>query len=323
MNKIKKNKFIMLVGLPGSGKSYEAERLNKLYENAVILSSDKIREEVLGDINDQSNNKLVFKLMEQYTVLNLSKGKTVIYDSTNISRKRRMEFLDKIKDIDCMKECYLVLTDYHVCLENNSKRDRQVPTGVIDRMYMQFEIPQKREGWDNIDITWNWKYNKNYDIGDLMDNLKKIPHNDKFHTRTIGNHIWAVTKEITRSCCNVLSSEELSRLQEVAFYHDIGKPFCTTVDKNGVTLYPCHANVSAYLYLLYKGYNMTLSTLCDISPVEYEEELEEWLYRADLIENHMKMYDINTEEGLEELKSELGEDKIMELSILHKADKEF
>lgn len=40
--------FIMLVGLPGSGKSTYAEELKR--EGYIIHSSDAIREELTGDI---------------------------------------------------------------------------------------------------------------------------------------------------------------------------------------------------------------------------------------------------------------------------------
>lgn len=42
--------FYMMVGLPGSGKSFTAESI----PNAVVHSSDAIRAEVLGDENDQT-----------------------------------------------------------------------------------------------------------------------------------------------------------------------------------------------------------------------------------------------------------------------------
>lgn len=52
--------FYMMVGLPGSGKSWYAG--NKL-PNAVVHSSDAIREEILGDVTDQSNQQLVFQTL--------------------------------------------------------------------------------------------------------------------------------------------------------------------------------------------------------------------------------------------------------------------
>ena len=47
--------FMMMVGLPYSGKSCYAEKLKEEF-NAVVHSSDAIREEILGDVQDQNNN---------------------------------------------------------------------------------------------------------------------------------------------------------------------------------------------------------------------------------------------------------------------------
>ena len=56
-------KFIMLCGIPAAGKSTYAKQLNRLSHNSyMILSSDKIREELLGSAEDQSNNALIFKI---------------------------------------------------------------------------------------------------------------------------------------------------------------------------------------------------------------------------------------------------------------------
>ena len=48
-------KFIMLCGLPASGKSFKAQELAKLHE-ATIFSSDALREEMFNDVNDQTHN---------------------------------------------------------------------------------------------------------------------------------------------------------------------------------------------------------------------------------------------------------------------------
>ena len=44
-------KFIMMCGLVASGKSTKAKELAKEY-NATIYSSDALREEMFGDVND-------------------------------------------------------------------------------------------------------------------------------------------------------------------------------------------------------------------------------------------------------------------------------
>ena len=54
--------FIMVVGLPGSGKSTFIEDFID-EDNAHIHSSDSIRKELLGDVNDQTSNSLVFETL--------------------------------------------------------------------------------------------------------------------------------------------------------------------------------------------------------------------------------------------------------------------
>ena len=78
----------MMVGLPGSGKSTYAKQLSE-ETNAVICSSDTIREELYGDENSQDNNDEVFKILHSRIKENLKNGKNVIYDATNINSKRR------------------------------------------------------------------------------------------------------------------------------------------------------------------------------------------------------------------------------------------
>ena len=49
----------MLVGIPGSGKSYYAKQLCKS-ERAVIVATDSIRERLFGSESKQKNTYLVF-----------------------------------------------------------------------------------------------------------------------------------------------------------------------------------------------------------------------------------------------------------------------
>ena len=82
--------LIVLVGLPGSGKSSYAEQF-KAVDDAictgvtVIHSSDAIRKELFGDESSQEDNARVFDLMRKRTTEDLKAGKTVIYDATNVT----------------------------------------------------------------------------------------------------------------------------------------------------------------------------------------------------------------------------------------------
>ena len=49
-------KCIMLIGLPAAGKSTWSKKYIECNPDTILVSSDAIREEVFGDINDQSHN---------------------------------------------------------------------------------------------------------------------------------------------------------------------------------------------------------------------------------------------------------------------------
>ncbi len=57
-------KLIVMCGLSASGKSTIAKEL-EIKHNACIVSSDSIREEICGDVADQSKNEEVFKIFHK------------------------------------------------------------------------------------------------------------------------------------------------------------------------------------------------------------------------------------------------------------------
>ena len=93
-----KTNFVMLIGIPGSGKSTWAKTMTK---DHVVHSSDAIREELYGSYDVQDNPAKVFDLMQKRTVADLKAGNNVIYDATNLFSKRRMGLLTALKNINC------------------------------------------------------------------------------------------------------------------------------------------------------------------------------------------------------------------------------
>ena len=145
--------LLMLVGLPGSGKSTYIK--NHFNQNLHVHSSDDIREELSGNVNNQDINKEVFELLHKRVKDDLKNGISCVYDATNLNWKRRKAFLESLKGIDCFKVCHVIATPYEVCLEQNNSRDRVVPEEVIERMYRNFDIPWYNEGWNDIQIIYN------------------------------------------------------------------------------------------------------------------------------------------------------------------------
>lgn len=55
----------IMIGLSGSGKSSIAKEIAKTSENTIIVSSDAIREELTGKVEDQTKNEEVFKIFHK------------------------------------------------------------------------------------------------------------------------------------------------------------------------------------------------------------------------------------------------------------------
>lgn len=98
-------KLILPIGISGSGKSYI---YNKDYKDCVQVSPDLIREELTGDISNQSKNKEVFKLAFERVDEYLNKGLDVFFDATNVNKNQRKNFTDKYKDTD-VEVIYVIL----------------------------------------------------------------------------------------------------------------------------------------------------------------------------------------------------------------------
>ena len=303
------NKLIMMVGLPASGKSTYAQCIADT-EDAIIHSSDNLRKELFGDVNEQDKNNELFKELHNRIKSDLKTGKNVIYDACNISYKRRKAFLDELKKINCKKICCLIATPYEKCLEQDQKRNRIVPEHVIKRMYLHFDVPAGFEGWDHVHIVYNDsnKYQRN--ISDLLNKLSLISQDNPHHTLSIGEHC----RVCARNVCKIFKERMIfdEKLIYAAWLHDIGKEF-TKQFKNykgedtDIAHYYHHENVSAYNALFYlRNDDFTcFDSILDI---------------CQLIRWHMKPFLIETEKAKNKFINLAGQDFYDKLMILHEAD---
>jgi predicted kinase len=296
--------FTMMCGLPASGKSTYAKEIS-IKENSVVLSSDTLREKLFDDINNQDGNEIIFDLLHKLIKYYLKNGISVIYDATNINYKQRMELLKELKSIDCYKQCILVATPYEKCLEQNSKRDRQVPKYVIDKMYKNFYIPQYYEKWDNIEIVYN-DDGYIFDIHELFNNengLNYINQDNPNHTLTIGNHCFQ-----SALLCEEYDGNRL--LCMAALLHDIGKKFTKEFknskgEETDIAHYYQHHLVSAYDSLFY-----------------YKDmDLEDKLKLVDYIQWHMQLFFLESEKAKNKFIRLVGQEFYDDLLIFHEADK--
>lgn len=300
----------MLCGLPGSGKSQYAERIAAEYD-FTIHASDALRKELFGDENYQDKNEELFDTLHRRIKRDLRNGKNVIYDATNISRKRRMAFLRSLGNIECHKCCVFIPTPYETCLKVNKKRGRTVPEEVIERMYKSFQVPHRSEGFDSVFVDYS-VLRKNLNIHNLIKRLDKVSQDNPHHKLTIGEHC----KE---AVCYIAQHTKSVELRWAAYIHDIGKGFCKQF-KNSYgsptkyAHYYGHENVSAYLAVGYlRPHFSSTETILDI---------------AFLVNNHMRLMQIERlpqevrRTTYERFKRQVGDDRIIaQLMLLREADK--
>lgn len=315
------SKLVFLCGLVASGKSTWAEK-NKDRLNAIIHSSDAIRAE-LGNINDQSKNDEVFNILHRRIKDDLKNGKNVVYDATNLSRKRRINFLsNELRDIPCEKICVLFATPLDICKKNNANRERKVPEDVIEKMVRNFEVPCYQEGWDDIQIVWyDWNSEGlKFDFFSDLERWRLISQNNPHHTLSIGDHMIAAAMHYDEVCDENGWDRYDTLLYTSILMHDCGKLYTKSfIDKNGniseKARYFEHHNVGSYFSLFY---------LKDIIKKDYLKFTDnEVLYISLLIGMHMRPFMAykDSEKARERDRKLFGDDFMKKLDVLHVCDK--
>ena len=233
----------ILVGLPGSGKSTVAEQLKKSQPNVEIFSSDEYRERYCGDVNNQTKNEKIFRLL--YTDLReaLLLGKNCILDATNINRKARKKCLEKFSDLAIETVAYFVDTEFEVCIQRDAQRSRTVGKGVIEKFLHMFEFPQYFEGFDRIYI--HSKINTKANVYNqkteemFLNQMNEFDQHNSHHMYTVGEHCSRLALQINTKKDRVM--------HEAGWFHDVGKLYTQKFDENGIAHYYNHDSVGAYV----------------------------------------------------------------------------
>lgn len=215
-------KFIMLVGIPGSGKSTHAKNLI-LSTNGIHLSSDGIRAELYGDEAIQGNPSEVFEIMHRRTLEALADGNNVIYDATNITRKDRASIMSKIpKYVET--ECHIVWAPIETCIERDSKRERSVGKEVIDRMLKRFQAPYYDEGFDSIEIFRPDDFDAEIYTKNIATSVN-IPHDNPHHIYPVDEHCRVAGDYLYVRFNSIGGNFKEWELVKAAYIHDIGKGY--------------------------------------------------------------------------------------------------
>ncbi len=292
-----KNELIMLVGIPGSGKSAWAKEFIKTHPHYIVHSSDELRKELYGDVNAQGKNGELFTILHKRINKDLEEGKSVIYDATNLKKRRRCAFLRGIK---CWTKCVLFIEDISICKKRNNDRDRKIPDEVIDRMWKGFSPPLWNEGFDEIEIERSAEIN----MIELLRMTKGFEQGNSHHSLTLDKHL--------KKACEYFQDEDFE-VKIAAGFHDVGKLFTKERynhkgENDGNCHYYNHHCVGAYEFLL-------------CYPL-IDTDLDSALYIANLIYYHMHPYMSwkQSNKAKERDKKLLGEKMFNDIMRLHKAD---
>ena len=243
--------FIMLMGLPASGKTSFVEEITALKKDFIVLSSDAIRQEFQFQADETVKTfEILYKRMRQAC----EENHNVIYDATNLSRKNRMACLNYLSKFQ--ENYHFILYNFilpvSVCKYRNKKRANPVPEYVYDHMLKQYNVPMYSEGWDIIrHIFWPTTFDF-YD--ELTEKMSNFDQQNSHHSFYLLKHCTECANYVIDYCPLFTTDADVNILCKAALFHDIGKMYTQTfTDKKGNLSkdahYYSHDNYGSYIFL--------------------------------------------------------------------------
>lgn len=199
-------KLLILIGLPGSGKTtwakkFIAERENDSDEAWVRVCRDDIRFMLQSVDFKVENENLVTEIENSAVRSALQLGKSVLIDATHIKKSHRNAWhkIAKEYNVSVVEEKYFDVS-LEECLKRNSQRDRKVPNSVIESMYQTLKKDLPRSLTTTYPLRYTMTYVRNNELprciivdidGTIADSMHRNPydtskcHEDKKITNVV------------------------------------------------------------------------------------------------------------------------------------------
>ncbi|ASC72168.1 hypothetical protein XM38_031220 [Halomicronema hongdechloris C2206] len=153
--------MILLIGLPGSGKSTWAQQFVSQHPAYEIVSTDAIRQQLFGDEAVQGSwpqiwRQLQHQLQQNVAAIRQGHRQGTIYDATNVRRRHRRDAIALARHLgfDSITALWFDIP-LAICLQHNQMRSRRVPDEVIERMHRQLQGAPPAH-WEGFDAIHRW-----------------------------------------------------------------------------------------------------------------------------------------------------------------------
>ena len=143
-------RIVLLVGLPGSGKSTWVQSKLTAGQSGV-LSSDALRELLADDPDNQNIHARVFRVLRDLLKHRLELKRPVTYvDATNLTPQERRPYIKLADLFDAEIEAVFFDVPVGECIRRNRARGRIVPDEVILKMAERLVAPDLTEGFSRV-----------------------------------------------------------------------------------------------------------------------------------------------------------------------------
>jgi len=142
-------RIIVLVGLPGSGKSTYLQA-----RGVPRLSSDAIRLLLADDETDQTIHDRVFETLRYLLRQRLALRRPLTYiDATNLTPPERAPYIGIGKAYGCDVEALFFDVPMEICRQRNAGRQRVVPEDALTKMAAKLAPPSLEEGFARVTVV--------------------------------------------------------------------------------------------------------------------------------------------------------------------------
>lgn len=152
---------VLLIGLPGSGKStwITAEQLRADFVPFTVISSDNVLERIASEkgitYSEAFKDHIGQATAEMKSSFKnaIAEGENIIWDQTNMSKKKRRGILSQIP-----ADYYKIAVDFSVLPVELKRRlteraeltGKHIPWKIVEDMGKNYQAPDKEEGFDEI-----------------------------------------------------------------------------------------------------------------------------------------------------------------------------